>query len=233
MINSKIRLWRSLPIVFFIVCNTQRSYTQDNSAIIDLDLAVKLIVNKDSVSKPLRDSLQLVSNILINKLLNANSNPSFLYWSCLAEDVEIMKKLKFSNSSEKIHSEKQLRFIVEDFKLKSLFAHYSKAQLTSLMIFEMPVKVITRKLVHGKFILINGYKVYANPWIISDKKPAKIKFTNSTNPSSSQIIPLGRYRFWVESVTVPLKIHPSNADDFVDIGTDYKLKEQIIYIDVN
>ena len=104
-------------------------------------------------------------------------------------------------------------------------------QLTEEYLYTRNVEIITRRFVNNEEQKLSGFRVYANPWIRQNKLPAKITFTNSTNPGTTAKLPPGKYFIWAEPVTEPSKKHPRNIQA---TKVDYSSVDNVvvIYIDI-
>lgn len=209
---------------------TQIKLTRDY-VIIEMNRATNLVSKDSCFSLNKRDSLLKVNRILSNQLMNAKSEPNDIYLKNLNEHIELLKRIKTKNGCNTVVIDSLLSNIIGDLKIKSNYGETIPAKLYEGLTFSVPVKVYTRLWKNGKAKLVNGYKVYANPWIYKNTTPAQIKFTNSTNPYSKENIPPGQYFIWVESLTDPSKTYPLKVES-VKIGFTNETEPVTIYIDI-
>jgi hypothetical protein len=121
--------------------------------------------------------------------------------------------------------------LTDDLKIKNDI--YKDGQLVTNFKFNMEVEVVTRRLVNGNYVKVNGFKVYATPWLLRNRRPAKIPFANPTNPESREKLPPGKYSLWVVSEKDKTAVFPKDLTEFKRIYYQQDAnKAQVFYIDV-
>ncbi|MBS1524845.1 MAG: hypothetical protein JST19_04295 [Bacteroidetes bacterium] len=213
------------------IISVSQAQSSSDLVIVKLGQSTTLIVKDNSFAKIKRDSLKLVTDVLSRQLLNASSTPKEAFLSSIQDDIDFLNLLKNNKTTDSTSRNQNLDNVIADLKLKTKLGKKEKFNLSDELVFEVAVNVKTRKLVNGRFVLVSGYNVYANPWIIGTVLPARIKFTNSTSPGSTYNLPPGRYHLWVEDTQHNKKSYPVKVE-YTDIGTDSTNKPITIFIDV-
>jgi hypothetical protein len=200
-----------------------------------LDRSAKAIITDSTFSKQKRDTLQLVCNVLSGQLLNSEKTPAKLFLDAIQNDVTFLDQLKNYPVNRTAKKNSELNDVINDLKLKGRLGRKGDPDhLSDELTFEVSVKVTTRKLLNQRFVPKPGYNVFVIPWIYRNHLDKKIKFPNSTNPSSTRKIAPGRYFVWVQLANPagrPLAF-PRNKD-YTDIATGNEAEVAPLFIDVN
>ena len=167
------------------------------------------------------------TSILSNKLITTQSTPDSLYLRLLSEMYDYIKDIN-SNKTNTQNYHTDINNIIQDLSIKNNSMESSTA--TEKFTFSVDVNVTTRVYKNSDLEPVNGYKIYANPVFKQNAEPPLIIFLNTTNPSSSNKIPPGRYIMWAEHISGDSMKHYQNksftlvpyvADSTLNIFIDF------------
>ena len=215
-------------LVFSQIALSQGS-PQISHLVSNFSAAIERLHKNDPNESPLVTNLQKEVDILSDHLFDSKVKPDKLYLDILQDDYRVLDSISRRDRSD-TSSNKTLRVVLLDLQIKN--KSLGNSQLIENYDFNMPVEVRTRQLVNGVFKDISGYKIYANPWLTKQAKPAKIVFNNSTNPGTSKSLPPGLYYFWATPITDDSIVYPKLIN-YSQIDYKSDKSKQVIYIDVN
>jgi hypothetical protein len=192
--------------------------------------AATLIEQKDTSNSALINDLRVQVHKLSDHLLDNSDKIDTVYLKLLNRYYIILDSIAHTDMRDPKNL-MVLQDVLADFRLKNATPGAWQIAETNFK-YTTPVEVVTRQLLaNGQFQTVNGYRIYANPWVDRNKKPAKINFQNSTNPGSADDIPPGRYYIWATSISGKEKEYPVRID-FTDIPYAAGGKQQTIFIDI-